>query len=173
MDLLSAKGDHLKEFMSLMNLTNNVDEPTRIAFYKNKVNKTVRTTKTNIDNVITNGDYVKSTQVLGCPFSDHMFVIAKLNFKCEEPVDQFIYNRDLSDENMSIFEQLMKREDFTFLSIYKDDISSKWQAFINRVADVTDSIAPIVKKKIKSTNSTKSYPWFDVELRDLQHTRDT
>ena len=163
MDLLCNRGDSLREFMSLMDFTNHVNEPTRIAFYKNKSTNNIRTTKTNIDNVITNGDYVKNTRVISCPFSDHMFVVANLKFESAKTVDQFTYRRDLSDENLEIFSQLLKREDFAFLEMYKDDITNKWQAFINRLTDIVESIAPIVEKRIHPAQNSKSYPWFDDE----------
>jgi hypothetical protein len=60
---------NFQEFLINNCLTNKITQPTRIT----------KKTQTLIDVVIENGNFIKETQVIGCPFSDHCFTTAQLN----------------------------------------------------------------------------------------------
>jgi hypothetical protein len=70
MDLLSNKGNELKEFLLNNQLKNSVMQHTRVcrSFFEKK-NKYI-TSKSLIDVVLHNQNLVKSTEVIGCPFNE-------------------------------------------------------------------------------------------------------
>ena len=80
MDLKSIKGLDLAQFLVRNGLKNFVNEHTRVcrSFYKDK--KKHITSKTLIDVIICNQDKIIDNKVIGCPFSDHKFLVAALDF---------------------------------------------------------------------------------------------
>ena len=79
MDLRSDEGIELKNFLINNDLKNFVNTHTRIErrFYKKRQKWIV--SKTLIDVVIHNQNKIIETAVIGCPFSDHCFVISSLS----------------------------------------------------------------------------------------------
>ena len=79
MDLRSSKGLDLANFLLRNDLKNFVNEHTRVcrSYYKDK--KKFQTSKSLIDVCISNQNKVTGVKVIGCPFSDHKFLVAALD----------------------------------------------------------------------------------------------
>ncbi|CAF0807126.1 unnamed protein product [Brachionus calyciflorus] len=71
----------IKQFVEHNDLVKFVSKPTKISTKYNKKSNTTKRSSTLIDILLRNGDLVDSTDTIDCPFSDHHFLIAKLNFK--------------------------------------------------------------------------------------------
>lgn len=80
MDMNSFLGDKLCEFVENNNLKNAVTDFTRVATRVSKSNQ-LTTSKSLIDVLLHNGDFVDIAKVIGCPFSDHKFVSATLKLQ--------------------------------------------------------------------------------------------
>ena len=80
MDLKSIRGADLLNFLIRNNLKNSVEQHTRVcrSYYKDR--KKFQTSKTLIDVIISNQEDKIENQVIGCPFSDHKFIIAALEY---------------------------------------------------------------------------------------------
>ena len=85
-----------------------VTQHTRICRNYYKKNKDYKTSKTLIDVVIHNQNRIVDTKVIGCPFSDHKFVITSLDFSCpkEKPFESF--GRSLSEKNLLLISDNIK-----------------------------------------------------------------
>ena len=99
-----------------------------------------------------------------CPFSDHKFVVALLEFKSAKPVETSNMLRKLSAENLKNIKTLIDLTDFSDINtIYSVD--DRWNLIKNRILDVVNTIAPV--KKVKLKNQDENSPWIDDELKDL------
>ena len=170
MDLWSQKGDLLRDFLIKNELVNYVKEHTRHSrnFYVEK-NAHVDC-KTLIDVAIHNSNKIISTGVIGCPFSDHKFVIAALDFSKAKFIPNEILGRSLSEKNLALIAEKIGEIAHAF-NIEKDDINID-QIFLdlkNKITIVLDSIAPI--KAFRERQVDKA-PWEDEELYEKKRARD-
>ena len=108
----------LKEFIENNNLINYISKPTRIAKKKKKNKNNIVTTvsSTTIDLFIHKPDDDVRTNVFGCPFSDHRFIVASLAFQRAKFVDPISIGRSLSEKNLEIFEDLLTCTDFSVIN---------------------------------------------------------
>ena len=149
MDLKSSTGDNLKEFLLNNEYKNFVTDYTRIekSFYKKQNNFMV--SKTLIDVVIHNSDMISGTKSVGCPFSDHHFVLTtlkinsvKLNNK-EENI-----GRCLSDKNLLDIAENLEKINFNDLDL-NSDMDTIWNDLKHKIMKVVDDFAPVKNYKIK------------------------
>ena len=152
-------------------MKNYVNVHTRIArtFYKKK-QKYVES-KTLIDVILHNQDKVIDTAVFGCPFSDHSFVIAALDFSSPKK-NKIATNtgRNLNEKNLIKLSELLEQisNNFTFSKSDKDvdqilkGVTEQWIAAL-------DSVAPLKEFKSKPKEIC---PWEDTELLDKRSQRD-
>jgi len=102
MDLKSLKGNDLVKLMARNELKNFFDVYTRIFRKYYKETKDYKTSKTLIDVVIHNQNKIIETTAIGCPFSDHHFVIAALDFHTPKLATFSNFGRSLSEKIFSL-----------------------------------------------------------------------
>ena len=150
MDLKSIKGIDLTNFLIRNDLKNFVNEHTRVcrSFYKDK--KKYQTSKSLIDVCISNHDKVVDVKVIGCPFSDHKFLVAALDFKKSKHTPFVNTGRSLSEKNLLLIADLIKSLDFSFNKT-DQDIDKIWMKIKQKLLDCINLIAPIKPFK-RATN---------------------
>ncbi|CAF0989180.1 unnamed protein product [Brachionus calyciflorus] len=169
MDLSTSGNSNINDFIKNNDLINFIQKPTRICtkFYK-KTNST-KCSSTLIDLLLHNGDIVAETDVIHCPFSDHQFVVAKLEINKKLPIVlKEISCRNLSSEN--ILKINLGIDEICFKAIRNfDDINEKWKFVKEEITKVIDEIAPVRKITLKNPNQ---FPWYDDDLIRLKHQKD-
>ena len=97
MDLLNNKQNDLSSFIINNSLSNFVNAPTRtqIRFFE-KENR-ISCSSTLIDVILGNNDLIENSKVVQCPFSDHDFVLAKLNLKSNVSTCDYFYTRKIDE----------------------------------------------------------------------------
>lgn len=118
-----------------------------------------------IDVILHNADLIEATDVVHCPFSDHHFVIAKLDIRKSSNLLKQIECRNLSAENMLKINNLIDQIDFRQLRNF-NDINEKWMFIKIEIIKVIDKVAPIRKIVIKNNNQ---FPWYDDDLIRLKN----
>lgn len=160
---LSAENEqniNLLEFLLNNNLNQAVNQPTRICAKYYEKSKKFNCTKTLIDVLIHNNDIVRKVYNINCPFSDHKFVLAKLDLKKKEVKANYFIGRKLTAKNVNlIVERITELGHFEIMQIL--DAHSKWICLRDKLLEIIDSVAPIEKIKI---NNNMNYPWVDHEL---------
>ena len=167
---INDKGILLQEFLSNYNLKNAVAKATRIASYKNKINGEIRTSTSLIDVLLYNSDLIQKTSIIGCPFSDHHFVLASIKLKPTKNSTFSLICRNLSKDNMKIIQQAISEVDFNVI-LNIDNIEKKYEAFSKEILSIVDHYAPL--KSIKQKDCVNQTPWVDLELSQLKNTRDS
>ncbi|CAF0837588.1 unnamed protein product [Brachionus calyciflorus] len=159
----------INQFIDHNDLVNFVSKPTRIAtkYYRNS--NTTKKSSTLIDILLHNGDLVDATDVIDCPFSDHHFLIAKLNFKKAPDELKKIECRNLSAENMLKINKQIDEIDYKLIREYKD-VDSKWMFVKNEVTKILDIVSPNRKINLKNFNQ---FPWYDDDLLRLKHQKNS
>ena len=119
MDL--KKGQTNMNFLNFINgnhLFNSVLEPTRIAdrFFQGK-NILVHS-ETLIDVVLHNSDLIKETKVIDCTFSDHNYVVTKLNLIRLAEKPKRIIGRNISSKNLNRIKVEIEKCAFRSLSYF-------------------------------------------------------
>ena len=95
-DLKSSKGQKLLQFMKSNDLSNFVDDYTRVASkYNNNINE-FTISRSLIDVIIHNKNIISKTKVVPCSFSDHCFVIAELTMQRAKNLSHSIEVRNLN-----------------------------------------------------------------------------
>ncbi len=174
-------------------LSNFVEKPTRIAHrVSNRTHKLVHKSidksitpdllsftqtialethsSTLIDVVLHNGDLITGSDVIGCPFSDHKFVLAALKLTAHKklPPIKFL-SRCLSPTNLEKIGQLLT--DAKFLEVSKqDDPADKLKFLQTTLLQVVDSVCPL--KSVSKKVIEQVHPWIDRELQESKHNRD-
>ena len=166
---MNDKGAQLQQLMNNYSLPNYINEPTRIANYKSKETGLIRTTKTLIDVILHNGDLIHKTAVIGCPYSDHKFILASINLKTMSSNTFSMLCRNTSGKNMLLIITAINNIDFNFIQELPD-VNSKLSAFSNVLLDVINLVAPLRSIKIKDREDQT--PWVDLELLVLKNKRD-
>ncbi|CAF0822322.1 unnamed protein product [Brachionus calyciflorus] len=111
-----------------------------------------KSSSTMIDLLLHNGDLILSTDFIDCPFSDHHFIIAKLDIKKPPNSLKQIECRNLSADNILKINSLIERIDFKPIRNF-DNINEKWFYVKNEITKIMDYIAPLRKITLKmSTN---------------------
>ena len=168
-DLKSSKGKKLLRFMTGYNLSNFVDEYTRIASkYNNKTNK-LETSKSLIDVIFHNYTYINKTLVLPCPFSDHCFVVAELKLPHVEKSISTREVRCLNERNIEMISKKISASNFNIL--YQDNsINQSWNTLKKMLNEITEDIAPL---RTINFNTKTRFPWYDKELHSFKTKRDS
>ncbi|CAF0891632.1 unnamed protein product [Brachionus calyciflorus] len=107
--------------------------------------------KTQIDLLLHNGDLVSETDVIECPFSDHHFVVAKLDIPKSPNIFKKIECRNLSSVNILKINLLIEEIDFQQIRNY-DDINEKWIYVKNKITEIIDYVLPLRKITVKNMN---------------------
>ena len=168
MDLRSVKGFDLKNFLIRNELKNYVEQHTRVcrSYYKKK--KRFIKSKTLIDVIIHNQNRVVSSQVIGCPFSDHKFIIAALDFTKTKTIKFTNTGRSLSEKNLILISDHLKAQDFSF-DTNEQDIDMIWTNQKEKIISILDLVAPV---KTFKERPQEICPWVDDEILGKRKARD-
>jgi hypothetical protein len=144
MDLKSSKGNDLAKFMSRNELKNFVDVYTRIFRKYYKETKDYKTSKTLIDVAIHNQKKIIETAAIGCPFSDHHFVIAALDFHSPKLATFSNFGRSLSEKNLFLIGDHLKNSSHEFeIDRNNKDIDRIWQEYKLKITGILDLVSPV------------------------------
>jgi len=103
---------------------------------------------------------LKST-IIPCPFSNHEFILATLNFdtNCSN-ISSSINARVLNNKSL---DHIQRELDATNFDIAKQfiDIDERWAVIKRIITSVVDKIAPVKKFRLKKRDN---HPWVDTEL---------
>ena len=168
MDLRSTKGIDLRDFLIRNELKNFVNQHTRVcrSYYKKK--KKYQTSKTLIDVIIHNQNRILETKVIGCPFSDHKFIIAALDFTSTKSNPFINIGRSLSEKNLILIGDHLSNLNFSF-NKDDNDIDGIWINLKKQIINIVDLIAPLNKFKERPKQIA---PWEDEELLEKRRSRD-
>ena len=165
MDLHSSKGNDLKEFLLNNDYKNFVNDVTRIG----RREKDDKVSKTLIDVVIHNSNMISSTKAIGCPFSDHHFVLTTLKTKSAKLTkNNENVGRSLSEKNLLVIADNIGKISLNDLD-FNHDVDIIWNNLKNKITIVIDEFAPKKNFKLKDKNN---FPWYDKELREAKDIRD-
>ena len=160
---------NLSEFLINNCLVNRVEKWTRNAYLN--LNGTMTNTKSLIDVIIENGNYILNTDVIDCPFShDHSFAIAIINVtKPSETCLTTVESRSLNEVKIDQICMEIELIDYHAL-VNIQNVNDKWIWLKNAVNEIIDKVAPIKTIKIPANNPC---PWFTSDLYNLKYQRDT
>jgi len=168
--------------MDNFSLTNFVEKPTRTAHrIRNRENKkrshahdnspSKTYSSTLIDVVLHNGDYIIDSDVIGCPFSDHKFVVSTLKFPSLKPQVQQFKSRCLSESNLKKIEDLLLNSSDSFLDIDSaTGPDAKLKYLQSTLLKLVDKVCP--EKVVKRRSTYEQPPWIDHELNMAKNERD-
>ena len=162
------KGVQIHEMCENFNFKNFVNCPTRIAQYKDKVTRVVRTSTSLLDVVLHNSDLIQEIINVDCPFSDHKFVLFSINVKSIKTNEFMISCRNLSEKNMPNIVNAISEIDFGFIKKLRT-VNEKYSAFSSALLKIIDKIAPLKSVKIKDKDDQT--PWVDLELFQFKNIR--
>jgi len=156
-NLLNTNGTNLISLLSTYGFTNHVSNPTRIT----KKHQSL------IDVFFSNhSDFIHSTEVIGCPFSDHSFVLTALNIKCQKFPCSFFKSRSLTAAKLNLIKAAIS--DISFSSFdYLTNVNDRWLAFCKILLDTIDIIAPY--KQLRARKRTLE--WIENDVRVLMRKR--
>ena len=142
MDLKSIKGIDLANFLIRNDLKNFVKEHTRVcrSYYKEK--KKYQTSKSLLDICISNIEKVIDIKVVGCPFSDHKFLLSALDFSKTKHTPFLNIGRSLTEKNLLLIADLIKSVDLSF-NKNDQDIDQIWMKIKQKILECIDLIAPL------------------------------
>ena len=168
MDLRSSKGNDLANFLMRNDLKNFVNEHTRVcrSYYKDK--KKYQTSKSLIDVCISNQDKIIDIKVIGCPFSDHKFLVAAIDLSRTKHTPFVNIGRSLSEKNLLLIADLIKSQDFSFEK-NDENIDQIWSDHKTKLLACIDLIAPLKQFKERPIEIA---PWADEELLEKARVRD-
>ena len=168
MDLNSDAGKLLHDFMNDFHLKNFIKEPTRV---KSRLfeNSTVKTSSTLLDVILHNDNLVSETAVIGCPFSDHKFIVGSIQIDKMKSCQSFIWTRNLSEKNLVTLGNRLALLDFSKMDKYVTS-DEKWLFLKEILLSEIDQISPLKKFALKKENKC---PWFDLELTKAKNLRDS
>jgi hypothetical protein len=169
MNLLDKNNNQLDILIKNNNLSNYVEEPTRIATIFHEKEKKFTTSETLIDVIIHNNDLINICKVIDCPFSDHRFVLVNLKIEKLKYEKKSIIARNLAAKNLVKISREFDHIDFNKL-FNCSTVNEKWELLEEELLTILNKITPEKKIIIKSQDS---FPWIDDDLRYLQFLRDS
>lgn len=163
-DLLSSKGDRLREMMLNFGFQTTLDSPTH--YLKN--------TATLLDIVFFNDTKsVSSITVVPCPFSDHNFVFTSLDLDSTSLSKSYVESRILNDKTLNLIKSelslIVSKSDIFSVAEVFDDVDDRWEAIKLLIIGVIDTFAPLKKIRLKQKDML---PWVDKEILKLIIIRD-
>ena len=127
------------------------------------------TSKTLIDVIIHNEDMITDVSCIGCPFSDHHFVLASIDITLEKIKPELPdKGRHFSETNLNLINEKINSIDLSKID-FDADVDTIWKCIKNMTLAIVDDIAPLkhIKKKLKD-----QFPWHDKELREVKELKD-
>jgi hypothetical protein len=162
-------GQCLNEFLENNGLKTVVASPTRLCVNKYKVNGSEADSSTLIDHLIVNEEQSIVCEVIGCPFSDHKFVLGAIEFDYVKTIDPLIFYRNFSAANLKNLKNELLNTDLSLIDKLCT-IEDKWDYLKSVVIEKVSKCCPLRQSK---KNDNKNFnPWFDSELQSLKNKRD-
>ena len=149
MDLLTNKGDKLREFMCNNALINFIGK-----------NKKGDDTSSLIDVVLHNKNDIVSTKIVEFPYSDHDIVVVNCNIVAKKCSKDLVFARKLSSKKIDEIALELNEIDFSILNEIKN-VNLRWSLFKQIIINSINNVAPLRKCK---SRKLKSLPWYDGEL---------
>ena len=147
----------LLDFCKGVNLTQLINEPTRVT----------ETSSTLLDVIITsNTNLVECSGVLPCHISDHYLVHATLKLKVSQLPPRFVKMRSFRHYDGQQFVADLDRIPWDEVALV-DDASEMLDQFNNKFIEVLDTHAPVKTIRIKH----RCCPFVDAEIQDLIRNR--
>ena len=162
MDLLTDKGQALREFCVNHSLANRVEKPTRVA--DRCRGDTFSNSSTLIDVLLERKRTISETTVIDFPFSDHKFVAARLKFAKSQVKHDGKLSRKLNKSALDSIANTLKSLDLSILESI-DNLNARWQSFKSIILNIVDTFAPLQRPKLRKHHCV---PWFDEELVALR-----
>ncbi|RNA41542.1 RNA-directed DNA polymerase from mobile element jockey-like [Brachionus plicatilis] len=162
-------GQCLKEFLENNGLKTVVSSPTRLCVSKFKSNGSELDSSTIIDHLIVGDDQSIACEVIGCPFSDHKFVVGAIEFEVGKPIDPLTFYRNLSTANLNQLKNELLKADFSLMDKLCT-IEDKWDYLKSVIFEKMDLFCLL--KQAKKKDNTNHNPWFDSDLQSLKNKRD-
>lgn len=150
--------NHLKQIMSKFNLTNLINEPTRIT----------STSKTCIDLILTNHKSIINTYEVLAPFhSDHCTVTAEVTFKTYKTLS---YKKTLWKYEQADLESIknkLETTDWSFINTL-DNMNIINETFTKTLLDICSKCIPKITLSVRPNDK----PWMTNNIRRLMRQRD-
>lgn len=141
-------------FLNCYGIFQTVFEPTRIT----------PTTATCIDGIYISVDQDYSTKVLQTHVSDHSAQL--ITFNAKRTMENFVYRRTLSEENIKKFETSLKTQDWqTVYSIQSDKVNEQYNLFSQIVMTNLNSTCPIIRRPLKSRTKRMDMEPESIEIK--------
>ncbi|RNA41804.1 Sentrin-specific protease, partial [Brachionus plicatilis] len=134
------------EFLSCHSLINFIIDPTRTKTRYFSHDMQFRTKSSQLDVILHNGNLIKESRTIECPFSDHSFITAKLGIQAVTKETKTIFGRNLSFNNIQLIIAEIVKLDFDQFNMF-GSVDLQWAAFKTKVHLILDNISPI--KEIK------------------------
>ena len=155
---INSDANLLREFMSIFNLNQLINKPTRITDLSQSL----------IDVIMTNNNSLVSFHdVLSCSISDHDLVYAVLSLKTPRAKPKYISTRTYKNCNPGKFLDDLALVPF-HATFFFDEIDDQVNTFNILFQEILNEHAPIKRIKIKS----RPNPFLTPEIRQLMKTRD-
>jgi hypothetical protein len=106
--------------------------------------------------------------VIGCPFSDHKFLVAALDLSQSKRIPFQNTGRSLSEKNLFLITDLINAQDFSF-DKNDQNVDQIWNNHKLKLLDCINLVAPIRKFKERPQEIA---PWVDEELLENLRARD-
>ena len=144
-----------------------VGDYTRVCTKFYEKTQSSKTSKSLLDVVIQNNEECKTaSRVIGCPFSDHKFVLSNLSLKSAIEIElPSPTGRSLSPDKLAKIEKAIKKANFSFINDNKLSVDDVWLKFKVLINKIVDKIAPLKVIKFKKKEVG---PWVDQELAKLK-----
>ena len=107
------------------------------------------------------------TDVIGCPFSDHKFLIAAFDFNKIKFKPFRTEGRSLSDKNLILITDHISFQDLSVDK--KKQIDLSWDEWKGKILNSVNTVAPIKEFKQRPQEIA---PWVDEELLEKLRVRD-
>ncbi len=106
--------------------------------------------------------------MIGCPYSDHKFIIGSIEIEKVKTESETFWSRNLSEKNLTLLQDELGLQDYSVIDkVYT--ANEKWECLRNIILSKMDKIAPLKKVTLKAYNK---FPWFDLELFKAKKSRD-
>lgn len=161
----------LTEFLASNQLTNFVNEPTRVATVHHANSSTTISSSTLIDVILHNADLILNTATVDCPFSDHKFVLAnaQLNFfSSSSDSTTTILTRCLTDSKLCAVSEATQLINYNDLNSV-ENVDSRWCSLHYSLTDILNRLAPLKSIQLPQKDNL---PWVDYQLRQSKAARD-
>jgi hypothetical protein len=154
-------------FLNNFSLKTVTDKPTRIGVKSIQNGDTVLKLS-RIDHIIYQEGLPVCSDVIGCPYSDHKFLVAAFDLAVVKQPEQTKESRIFSEKNLSKIRSSLSAIDFSIIERFPL-IEDKWGFVKDRVIEAIENCCPLRPIKNKAQNEC---PWFDAELISAKNHRD-